>query len=107
MTRKHLALAGALALGTLFTACDKSSSSSVTASTASGVYVTGDTTVHTAHQNNFRDLGGYVGANGKRILFGKLFRSGALSSLNAADRDTLTARGIQQVIDLRRQGRCK
>lgn len=68
--------------------------------TASG-FVSGDTTVHVSGQNNFRDLGGYVGAGGKRVLFGKLFRSGALNKLTAADRDTVTARGIQQVIDLR------
>jgi len=63
-----------------------------------------DTTIHVAGQNNFRDIGGYVGAGGKRILFRRLFRSGALDKLNAADRDTIVALGIQQVIDLRTAG---
>lgn len=57
--------------------------------------------IHLNGQNNFRDLGGYVGANGKRIVYRKLFRSGDISKLNNADLDTITSLHIDQVIDLR------
>ena len=52
-------------------------------------------------EDNMRDLGGFVGENNKRVLYRKLYRSGELSGLTAADRDSLTARGISQIIDLR------
>jgi protein-tyrosine phosphatase len=51
---------------------------------------------------NFRDLGGYPTADGRRLRWRQLFRSDALHLLSAADvahlRDTL---GIRDVIDLR------
>ena len=51
---------------------------------------------------NFRDLGGYPTADGRRLRWRHLFRSDALHRLSAADvvhlRDTL---GIRDVIDLR------
>jgi protein-tyrosine phosphatase len=51
---------------------------------------------------NFRDLGGYPTADGRRVRWRRLFRSDALHGLTAADvrrlRDEL---GIGEVIDLR------
>lgn len=64
-------------------------------------YVTYETHINLAGQINMRDLGGLYGANGKRVLYHKLFRSGDLSKLTASDLDSLTALGIKQVIDLR------
>lgn len=49
----------------------------------------------------FRDLGGTPTADGRRIRSGRIFRSGDLSALNAADHDRLRALGIRLVCDLR------
>lgn len=51
--------------------------------------------------NNFRDLGGYIGANGKRIKWGKLFRSDHLHRLTEHDKKVLDDIGIKTVIDYR------
>jgi protein-tyrosine phosphatase len=50
---------------------------------------------------NFRDLGGYETRDGRRLKWGRLFRSGSLSNLTPADWDTLVAHGIRVVCDLR------
>lgn len=52
-------------------------------------------------EDNFRDLGGFVGQNGKRILYRKLYRSGELVDLTASDMGTLSDLGFEQIIDLR------
>lgn len=52
-------------------------------------------------EENMRDLGGYVGQDGKRVLYRKLFRSGELSALTEADKTKLSDIGIAQVFDLR------
>ncbi len=52
-------------------------------------------------EDNMRDLGGYIGQNGKTVAYKKLFRSGELSSLTNTDQNTLTRLGLQQVFDLR------
>lgn len=51
--------------------------------------------------SNFRDMGGYHGANGKTVVKGKLFRSGAPSSLTAQDMAYLDRFDFQAVVDLR------
>ena len=50
---------------------------------------------------NFRDLGGYAAADGRRVKWGVIFRSGSLAGLTQADWDTLTARRVRAVCDLR------
>lgn len=50
---------------------------------------------------NFRDLGGYAGAGGRRVRWGRLFRSGHLSALSETDRACLATLGIRTVCDLR------
>ncbi len=50
---------------------------------------------------NFRDLGGYVGADGRRLRWRWLFRADGLHRLTAADLDALAAFGLRTVIDLR------
>ena len=52
-------------------------------------------------EDNMRDLGGFIGKDGKRVLYRKLFRSGELSKLSDSDKDTLLSLGIEQIIDLR------
>lgn len=49
---------------------------------------------------NFRDIGGYSGRLGT-IRMGRVFRSGRLVRLTAADRETITALGIRLVCDFR------
>lgn len=51
---------------------------------------------------NFRDLGGYLCAGGRRVRPGLLFRSDQLSQLSAADLQVIRDLGIRTVVDLRR-----
>ncbi|MDR3188819.1 MAG: tyrosine-protein phosphatase, partial [Prevotellaceae bacterium] len=50
---------------------------------------------------NFRDLGGYASANGRQTIWGKIFRSQTLASLNEHDVEKLKELGIKTVIDFR------
>jgi len=50
---------------------------------------------------NFRDLGGYPTADGRRTRWRRLFRADGLSRLTENDLDALAALGIVTVIDLR------
>ena len=50
---------------------------------------------------NFRDLGGYLTSDGRRVKWGKLFRSGSMAGLTPADYDTLSKLSIKTVCDLR------
>jgi protein-tyrosine phosphatase len=50
---------------------------------------------------NFRDLGGYSGADGRRVRWGRLYRSGTLAGLTVAGHAQLRALGIGAVCDLR------
>jgi protein-tyrosine phosphatase len=52
---------------------------------------------------NLRDVGGYVGENGRFTRWGAVYRSGSLNQLTAADLDYLTHLGISTVCDLRTQ----
>ncbi|MBW7984457.1 tyrosine-protein phosphatase [Enterobacillus tribolii] len=50
---------------------------------------------------NFRDLGGYVAADGRRIKRGKLFRSGSLDRLTESDCHFLQGVPVQHILDYR------
>ena len=50
---------------------------------------------------NFRDLGGYLTADGRQVRWGKVFRSGAMAALSAADQKYLSDLGLRQVCDFR------
>ncbi len=50
---------------------------------------------------NFRDMGGYPAADGRRVKWGHLYRSGTMNRLTSADRVHLDERGIKTVIDFR------
>ncbi|MGR8918961.1 MAG: tyrosine-protein phosphatase [Gammaproteobacteria bacterium] len=50
---------------------------------------------------NFRDFGGYAAAGGRRLAWGRLFRSGHLSGLDADGKRLLGELGIRTVCDLR------
>lgn len=51
--------------------------------------------------SNFRDLGGYPGADGKHVRWGVLFRSAAMPKLTEADNRYLSSLNIKSVVDLR------
>jgi protein tyrosine/serine phosphatase len=51
---------------------------------------------------NFRDVGGYPAADGRTVRWGRLYRSGALHRMTAADVERARALGIATMIDLRR-----
>jgi protein-tyrosine phosphatase len=53
--------------------------------------------------HNFRDLGGYPLADGRRVRKGMLYRSDHLGSLTDADQELLGEIGIRTVVDLRRE----
>ncbi len=50
---------------------------------------------------NFRDMGGYAAADGKTVRWGKLYRSGVMNGLTAADLAYLRALDINTICDLR------
>lgn len=84
-----------LGLATLTTSCSDDDSKSA------APYEIDENHVILTGEDNMRDLGGYVGQNGKRVLYHKLFRSGELSTLTAADLEHIATKDIAQVIDLR------
>ena len=51
---------------------------------------------------NFRDLGGYPAADGRRVKWGYLFRSGQLSRLSDPDLDLMASLELDLVCDFRR-----
>jgi protein-tyrosine phosphatase len=53
---------------------------------------------------NFRDLGGYSTCDGRRVKWGRVFRSGSLSRLTPADFDYLSGLRIRTICDLRSTG---
>jgi protein-tyrosine phosphatase len=50
---------------------------------------------------NFRDLGGYTAAGGRRVRHGQLFRSGTLAYLTPAGQRSLAELGVRTICDLR------
>lgn len=52
---------------------------------------------------NFRDIGGYTTADGRRVRRGRVFRSGMLAGVTADGVRALESLGIQTVVDLRTQ----
>ena len=51
--------------------------------------------------HNFRDIGGYQAADGRRVRRGMIFRSGTMADLTEADVARLTRLGIVCICDLR------
>jgi hypothetical protein len=51
---------------------------------------------------NFRDLGGYRGADGATVRWGRVYRADDLARLTPAEYERFTALGIRTVVDLRR-----
>jgi len=51
--------------------------------------------------SNFRDLGGYAAADGRKVKHGAVFRSAHLGTLTNADRASLARLGVRTIVDLR------
>ena len=60
-----------------------------------------DRSLHLAGASNCRDLGGYVGADGRAVRWRRLLRSDHLAGLTAGDAQALRALGVARVLDLR------
>jgi protein-tyrosine phosphatase len=56
---------------------------------------------------NFRDLGGWPMADGRRMRRGVLYRSGTLAHLTPADHQRLGGLGLKVICDLRRDDECQ
>lgn len=56
---------------------------------------------------NFRDLGGYETSDGRRVKWGRVFRSGHLSRATEKDRLLLQNMGIRVICDFRTPGEIK
>ncbi|QHE85654.1 tyrosine-protein phosphatase [Hydrogenophaga sp. BPS33] len=56
--------------------------------------------------SNFRDLGGHVGADGRRVRRGRVYRSDHLAGLTATDLQTLQGLGLTHRIDFRGTAEC-
>jgi protein-tyrosine phosphatase len=62
---------------------------------------TGSRTLQLEGAINFRDLGGYRTADGKRVKWGRVFRAGALNNLTDADLEMLRQMELKYIFDLR------
>lgn len=51
---------------------------------------------------NFRDVGGYLGLDGRRVRWRRLYRSDSLHRLADSDAEAFAALGVRTVVDLRR-----
>lgn len=60
--------------------------------------------IHLQGSSNFRDLGGYIGHQGRALRWGKVFRSDHLADLQPQDLQRLAALGLSRAVDLRGHG---
>lgn len=51
--------------------------------------------------SNFRDVGGYVSSDGRRVRQGRIFRSNQLGQLTSQDLSQLETLGVHSVVDFR------
>lgn len=51
--------------------------------------------------SNFRDIGGYTAADGKRVRWGRIYRSGATPLLTTNDLQRIRSLGLVDMVDLR------
>jgi protein-tyrosine phosphatase len=103
MIRRHsflLSMACAIALA--FSGCATAPLQSPTAAADSALQAPRLIALEGAQ--NFRDIGGYRTANGRRVKWGMIFRSADLSKLTGSDLKSLNGLGIQTVYDLRSTG---
>ena len=51
--------------------------------------------------HNFRDLGGYRAADGRRVRWGTLYRSGSFAEASGTDRQVIAQLGLHSLVDFR------
>ena len=56
---------------------------------------------------NPRDLGGYIGYQGRKVKMHRLIRSGKISNITAKDEQFLLDYGLTKIIDLRSPHECR
>jgi protein-tyrosine phosphatase len=54
-----------------------------------------------AGSHNLRDMGGYETVDGRKVKWGRLYRSGVMAQLTAADREEFRRLGVVAIYDLR------
>lgn len=64
-------------------------------------FLTAEREVPLERGSNFRDIGGYVGEGGKRVVWGRIYRSGAVPMLTENDYSLLGGLGLTTIVDLR------
>ena len=60
--------------------------------------------VHLRGTHNFRDLGGYSGAEGRRLRWRVIYRSDHLASLKKSGLEHLNSLGLHTIVDFRSEG---
>ena len=70
-------------------------------------YLVAERTLPITGLNNFRDFGGYIGANGKRVKWGLLYRSNHLHGLKPDAQQYIKTLNIQTIIDYRCENEIK
>ncbi|WP_394826635.1 tyrosine-protein phosphatase [Pendulispora albinea] len=63
--------------------------------------VVGERHVRLTGASNYRDLGGYIAADGRAVRWGAAFRSDHLGKIDARDVDYLTGMGVKLAFDFR------
>lgn len=94
---KYLVLAAALATPGAFADISETAALQV----KSGVLSSYQNVLSLEGGSNFRDLGGYVTADGKVVRKGLLYRSGVMTNLTEQDEKYLAGFGFETVVDLR------
>lgn len=69
--------------------------------TTQGQFVVAERVLPLEGAVNFRDLGGYVTTDGKRVRWGRVYRAGGLATLTDADTALLNQIGLRLICDLR------
>lgn len=64
-------------------------------------FLFGERTLPVMGLNNFRDFGGYIGARGRRVKWGQLYRSNHLYGLKPEAEQYIRSLGINTIIDYR------
>lgn len=70
-------------------------------------FLFGERTLPIIGLNNFRDFGGYIGAEGRRVKWGQFYRSNHLHGLRPNAQEYIRALGINTIIDYRSENEIK